>query len=52
MIHQSALRNEKMWPDWQELNQYGVKSYQEIVEEMKESFLKQLKWMDYQIMNF
>lgn len=51
-IYRSALRNEKMWTKWNGLNYYGIKTYEEIVEDMKSSFMEQLQWMDQQIESF
>lgn len=52
LIYHSALRNEKMWPEWHELNQYGIKSYRDVVLDMKQSYSEQLEWMDSQISLF
>lgn len=45
-IEKSALRNEAMWPDWHPLNYYPIKSYKALVQEMTDSFLRQVSYMD------
>lgn len=51
-IHRSAERNEQMWPNWHNLNKYGKISYKQLVDNIKDSFLVQLQWMDEQIGEF
>ena len=45
LIHNAAERNETLWTDWC----YPEKTYQQVVQEMKEAFLIQLAWMNEQI---
>ena len=45
-IHRSALRNDKMWPDFCPETMASEKSYEQNVEDMKDAFYKQLDWMD------
>ena len=47
LVHRSALRNEKMWPNW--LMSAGT--WEESVLSMKESFAAQLEWMHVWINN-
>ena len=47
LIYKSAKRNELMWPDWI----VPADSYEQSVEQMKDAFMQQLKWMDEQIQN-
>lgn len=51
ILARSAKRNEQMWPDWYSGNHYPDKTYEEICSDMKESFLKQIDWMDTSIKN-
>lgn len=51
-IHKAAERNEILWPDWHPVNSYPSKTYKQCVEEMKDAFVRQLNWMDYQINGF
>ena len=46
-IHRSAKRNEMIWPDWI----VPSSSYEQSVQEMKETYITQLNWMDEQIKN-
>lgn len=46
LIHKSALRNDKMWPDFCPETMASEKSYEQNVEEMKDAFYKQIEWMD------
>lgn len=48
-IHKSAERNEQMWPEWHKLNQYGKITYKELIENMINSFILQIEWMDGEI---
>ena len=47
LIHKSALRNEKMWPNWL----VSSNTYEYHVEEMKKVFISQLNWMNDYIVN-
>ena len=46
LIRNSALRNEVMWNDWSYVNRYPQISYDQLVKEMKETFIEQLEWMN------
>lgn len=48
LIRKAALRNEKMWPDWHPINNYPEKSWDEMINDMKRSLLRQIGWMDEQ----
>lgn len=50
-IHRSALRNDKMWPDFCPETMASEKTYEQNVADMKDSFFKQIKWMDNSIKN-
>ena len=45
-IYLSAIRNEKMWPDWHYLYQYPDKDYRTIIDEMKSFFVSQVRYVD------
>lgn len=45
-IRRSALRNEVMWPEWIPFFNVEQKSYENIIDDMKKSFIDQLNFMD------
>lgn len=52
MIENSARRNELLWTDWHPVYDYPNKTYSQVVDDMKRSFISQLLWMDQQIITF
>lgn len=48
-VKRSAKRNELMWPNWHTVNCYPEKSYDQLYEEMKQSFFRQLEYMNNEI---
>ncbi|MBR1639806.1 MAG: CotH kinase family protein [Treponema sp.] len=51
LIHRAAERNETMWTDWNPVNNYETKTYEQLIKDMKNSFFIQLEWMDSEIKN-
>lgn len=49
-IRRSALRNEQIWPEWNSI--YNGKQYDECVHEMKSNLIRQIDYMDNNIMNY
>lgn len=49
LIHRAAERNETMWTDWNPVNNYETKTYEQLIKDMKNSFFIQLEWMDSEI---
>ena len=50
-IHRSALRNEKMWPDFCPEAKTAEMTWEQSIKEMKNAFLAQIEWMDNSIKN-
>ncbi len=38
-----------MWTDWNPVNNYETKTYEQLIKDMKNSFFIQLEWMDSEI---
>lgn len=51
-IYRSAVRNERMWPDWTDVNLYPGQPYEVCVDWMKALFLRQLYWLDTEINSY
>lgn len=51
IIRRAAERNEKMWTDWSPVCNYGTKTYEQLIIDMKNSFFIQMEWMDNEINN-